>query len=228
MGRVLDDKEVIGMNNIAKRLLGACLLPVVAVGVLSGCVGGGAPEGKEVTVKSETAKKEPVAQPKKAAAPGGLLAPGGEVQGSAASLPWVSFDGSESVWSHQVTGIENAPAADIALIAESEATITDYDVYYIAVQSSYVSGTVTPHSSFYTEFDGVRADGTKLDELMLIGLDACPSTSVGGAPEDPAVSLVNCVAVAVPKGSEKPAGVAWAQYDTEYASYGGSPARILL
>lgn len=159
---------------------------------------------------------------------GDVLQPGDTVQGEAASLPWISFEDAESVFAHRVTAIEPAPEADVAQIAERQPTITDYDLYYITVESHYVSGDVTPYAAFYTNFDPARADGTKLQSVSLIGFDSCPSESVKDPGTDPSQVIVNCVVAAVAKGSEAPAGVLWAASGTPYASYNGDPAVILM
>lgn len=158
---------------------------------------------------------------------GEFLAPGGKVQGEAATLPWNYYDNKDSVWTHQVTSIEAAPDVDIEFFKDSVPTISDYDVVYIRVESNYVSGSVEPFSAFYTDFKPVRADGTLVSDLILIGVKNCESNSVGSEHDFKSAPLNNCIAAATPKGSEAPAGVAWAPHESEYSAYGGSPALLL-
>lgn len=213
-----------------RRLATACAVPVIAVSVLSGCFSilpqseASKPEKQvEAPVEKQEQKK-----PQEGIAAGTLLAPGEQVQGAPGSVPWKSFDGSESVWTHQVVSIELAPSADMSVMLESVPRLVDYDVYYVVVHSSYVSGEVTPFASFQTEFQGVRADGMQLQDVSLAGYENCPANTPGAEPEDPNTVIENCVAVSSPKGSAAPDGVAWAQFDTGYDKYQGSPALILL
>lgn len=216
------------MKGLTRTLaLGIGALTLTAT--LAGCITI-AEDDKPTKPNSSSEKSEKTEKPeKKADAPkgdGSELAPG-ETTAGAGILPFSNHEDKTASFSHQIADISLAPDADVDAIVAEIPQAGGMDVYYITVDSNYVSGDNLEHSSFSNEFEPVDADGVELQSLSLIGWDNCESNSIPSPGDDPSTTISNCIAAVVVPGQPEPAGVAWAAYDSPYDSYEGSPAFIL-
>lgn len=158
---------------------------------------------------------------------GSVLKPGDRTTG-AGVVPFLNYDDQVAEFEHKLVSVEKAPQADVDAIVAEVPQAAGLDIYYLKIESHYVSGADLAHSSFSTSFNPVDADGNKTQSISLIGWDNCPSGSIPNPGNDPATVIVNCVAGVSAPGGSAPTGVAWSQYDTDYDSYDGSPAFFYL
>lgn len=110
---------------------------------------------------------------------------------------------------------------------DSKSTLAAFDYYKVLVEETYVSGDDPAHQASYTSYDPVTESGAKLNSLPIIGFDWCKSSAfskdfINGE------TNTSCVLAAVAKGEPAPAGVRYAQYDTDYDPSNGTPAVILM
>lgn len=158
---------------------------------------------------------------------GSALAPGERTTGSGI-VPFVNYDDRVAEFEHRLVSVEKAPQADADAIIAEVPQAKGLDIYFLTVESKYVSGENLEHGAFYTEFDPVDADGNPTQFINLIGWDSCESNSIPSPGDDPNTTITNCYAALAAPGGSAPAGLAWGQSDTEYASYNGKPALFYL
>lgn len=114
-----------------------------------------------------------------------------------------------------ITKISDAEMQSILSVAkeETKTVLTAFDLYKVVVHEIYVSGNDPKYQSSYTEYNVLDSKGVRANDLPLIGFDWCKSSSftkefVTGTPNE------SCLLGAVPKGSDAPSGVQFAQYGT--------------
>lgn len=156
-------------------------------------------------------------------ATGETLAPGGVATGSA-QIKFVGTDDKSAIFSHRIVEVVKATDAEYEELAEKIKQLKNYDVWFVNVESSYVSGDDLAYSSFSTHLEPVDSDRDDLQNLSLIGYKSCSSGSIPSPGDDSSSVIKNCRATAVPKGAAAPAGIKWDQYDTDYAD---EPAFIM-
>jgi len=130
----------------------------------------------------------------------------------------------------EVTGVDKLKDDELKSIekasdAQQKNTFAAFDFYKINIQEKYISGKDPKSQASNTSYYPIDEEGTKLNNLPVIGFDWC---SPGSFSEDFVKGTPNkvCIVGAVAKGSPAPVGVEFAQQDTPYNSYDGTPAKI--
>ncbi|MBM7831364.1 hypothetical protein JOE59_002069 [Agromyces cerinus] len=188
----------------------------IAALALTGCTSSPADRAVKVTPSAEAEPSEaPEAAPADAAFDGGAdAAPGSTVPaGTWGNIPYLDYDDNESVLSHHLKSVDKAAQADVDTLVAEIPELKGMDVYFANVESRYVSGDLQPFTQ-PSDFDVVDANGDRVQSLILVGFDACPSDSFGDEDEVKTQVITNCYAAAVAPGGNVPAGVKWSQYET--------------
>lgn len=210
-------------------------IALISLGILTGCSAKESDSTPSSTAAASSSAASESATPSESPASGGhdraligdILKPGEKTTG-AASIPFTNADKKTAVFEHKLLSVEKAPQADVDNIVSQVPKAAGLDIYYLNIESHYVSGDNLAFSAFYTSFDPVDASGNPTQTLSLIGWDNCESNSIPKDATNPSVTIKNCVAAVAAPGGNAPAGVAWDQSDTPYDSYDGSPALFFL
>lgn len=156
-----------------------------------------------------------------------MLQPGESTTG-AGVVPFTDSSGNTALFAHQLVSVELAPAGDVETLTKKVSQIKGMDVWYLRVESRYVSGDNTELGSIYSALVPVTASGDRARELTLIGWDSCPKSSVPMPGDDPSVVFENCrAAVAAPAG-DPPVAIAWSDSDAGYELSKGKAAYFRL
>jgi hypothetical protein len=158
---------------------------------------------------------------------GDVLAPG-QATTAAGNLPFVNYDDKTAVFSHKVVSVTTASAEQRATLVKEEPMFENYDIYFVNVESRYVSGAGLEYASFSNGFRPVTAEKKEVQNVALIGYDFCDQDSIPSPGNDSSTVIRTCIAAVVPNGAPAPKGVAWMQYDTKYDWYDGKPAYLML
>ncbi|MCW5951437.1 MAG: hypothetical protein KIT69_04190 [Propionibacteriaceae bacterium] len=218
--------------------LAAVALGLLAGGFMAGCTLPPSPE-TDVTAKpttpavsipaasdeesSEAPSVPPATDPGEAA----VLQPGESTTG-AGVVPFTDGSGNTTLFAHQLVSVELAPAGDVETLTKKLSQIKGMDVWYLRVESRYVSGDNTELGSIYSDLVPVTASGDRARELTLIGWDSCPKNSIPMPGDDPSVVFENCrAAVAAPAG-DPPVAIAWSDSDAGYELSKGKAAYFRL
>lgn len=181
------------------------------------------PEDTPTPTPEET--ETPASPTPKPAAPGDVLGPGKTANGPA-KIEFVNYKDETAVFEHEVKDISLAPKADVDRFVEEIPGLAGMNVYYITVESHYVSGANLAYDSFFTQFNPIDANGNETQEVTAFGFKGCEVNSIPKDGTNPDNIITNCYIGAAPEGGNVPAGLSWTQYDTDYDKYDGEPAYL--
>lgn len=221
------------MKKNQPRMAVLSAIALVIMGTVVGCAAAPAlpetkPTPQDTAAKPvEKAESKPAQETPSESGDVPVLAPGESTTGTGA-VPFVKYDGKKAVFAHKLVSIEKAPAADVEQLVEKSSQLKGMDIWYLRVESHYVSGDDLASSSIYSPLVPVTASKKRAQDITLIGWESCATDSVPSPGNDPSVIIENCrAAVAAPAG-DAPVGMAWSDSDSGYDIYDGKAAYFYL
>ena len=216
-----------------RRLSSMTIVPAAALVVLAGCATPSptpeAAPASEAAAPTSSASASPTPAADDEAAPSGdVAAPGTKAStGEELVYEFTGTDDQKALISTKLVDVTPATAEQVAFLNAQfdNDELKGFDISFIHVQMSKVSGDPVAFDSDYTSFKPADAEGQRVQDVTLIGWDEC-STESFTEEFDTGEPLVQCYIAAAPAGGNAPAGVI---YDGGYADpnpfdyYDGKP-----
>lgn len=218
-----------------RRILPLTIIPIAAAFTLTGCFGSPAPAPAPASDSvAETGAAEPTssASPTEAAggstASGDVAAPGTKAGvGEELVYEFTGTDDQKALIAAKLVDVTPATAEQVDFLNQQfdKDELKGFEISFIHVEMSKVSGDPVEFNADYTSFKPSDAEGQRVQDVTLIGWDECSTESF--TPEfDAGEPITQCYIAAAPAGGATPAGV---YYDGGYSDvnpydyYDGKP-----
>jgi len=144
---------------------------------------------------------------------------------------WITYeytglDDQKALISARLVSVEKATAAQQDLLITEIPKLEGYTVYIFRAEEKKLSGDSVVFEADYTDFSVASADGSKAQEVTVIGWEDCENQSFTEEFDTAGATLEQCFVGAVKDGGAVPTGIIYAPYDGDYDYYDGQP--ILL
>lgn len=214
------------MNKLTKNtIIGAGLALTL---LLSAC--SGAPDsdtGKLVTPKEDKSVTEtPAEEPTEtdSTVSGDVTAPGTKLGlNEWATVEFVGTDDQSALIANRLVSVNPVTTDQQAFLESKLPELSGYDSYMFIVEQKKVSGASIVHNADYTSLKPAFADGSRVQEVTMIGWDECKSQSFSKAFDEEGATLTQCLIGAVRTGAGAPDSVIYTKYDTPYSHSDGKP-----
>lgn len=214
-------------SRIISALAGTALAAIALTGCSTSAPAPAPAPAEEGTTKVEegTTKVEETAPAEKdtASVADGITAPGSELAlGDWATYEFTGLEDQTAVIQARLVSVEKISAEQDAFLRENVEGLGGYDIYMMKVEQKKVSGAEVIYEGDYTAFKPAREDGSRAQQLTVIGWDDC-RTQAFNAEFEAGETITQCVLGLVDSGAKAPAGVTYSQYDSVYDAYEGEP-----
>ncbi|WP_440711393.1 hypothetical protein [Herbiconiux sp. YIM B11900] len=218
-----------------RRTLPLTIVPIAAVFALTGCFGSPSPAPAPAS-EAPSGAAEPTASASPtdtdssggAAASGDVAEPGTKAGvGEELVYEFTGTDDQKALIAAKLVDVTPATAEQVAFLNQQfdKDELKGFEISFIHVEMSKVSGDTIEFQSDYTSFKPSDAEGQRVQDVTLIGWDECTTESF--TPEfDAGEPITQCYIAAAPAGGAAPAGV---YYDGGYSDvnpydyYDGKP-----
>ncbi|CAN5581120.1 hypothetical protein BH10ACT7_BH10ACT7_19470 [soil metagenome] len=206
-------------------------LPLLAVTLtatlaLTGCFGSVVADSTAAPTSSPSATASESDSPS-APTDGSLAEPGTEASiGENLTYEFFNTDGGSALISATLKSIEPVSAEQLAFLNEQFAQLKGYDVYFLLVEETKISGADVKFNASYTGYKPIDANGTQVQGITLIGWDECSNESFPTEFDTPGTPLVNCFMAAAVPGGNQPEGIMYTggfEDENPYSDYDGKP-----
>lgn len=207
------------------RALPALAVTLATTLALTGCFGSVVADSTAAPTPSSTAASGNDGP--SAPTDGSLAEPGTKASmGEYLTYEFINTDGGSALISATLKSIEPVSAEELAFLNEQFAQLKGYDVYFLLVDETKVSGADVKFNASYTGYTAIDASGTQVQGVTLIGWDVCANESFPTEFDTPGTVLTNCFIAAAVPGGNKPEGIMYTggfEDDNPYSDYDGKP-----